>query len=493
MDGLCLSEAGVQSGDVIVRVADHWLPIKEDATLDFIKAIEDQIDARKLRIPLGLLRSGEFHVATLETDLQSLDDGLPETSHRLIDMSVSSLKKLASFQVQDGSFVVDTQDQRQTLTTTALAGLALISADKSVVEDFSGNVQRCRDFIASKLDEMAAQTEGDNTLDPLTAACVAIFLAKSDAPLGEAEWLDRFSLVVQAMEQSQHESGGWNVDESMVLAQPAPDTANGKNDREQIERPAPDMRGIFTTNLVLLAIGALERKGLSGDNQLIENGCRWLKQQSRVAVASSLDRRTKASLSAGTVAALLALNCNRNDPDLREYFNIVMERVHDIYFAPQMGEMGLFLAALSARQMGSRDWLPFHLGIKHLEVSLQSPDGSLVRFPGVKREPMEFESRFDNEAVSTALFVMLLTMHAQRTEHWLAVDQPSEIPLRDSSGSEISDEKAWFDSEAQASQLNAANSEELKKLILGKLKERGRAVGSSEIDLQSGKPSSDDD
>jgi hypothetical protein len=271
-------------------------------------------------------------------------------------------------------------------------------------------------------------------------------------------------------------------------------TANGPEFEPESPDPTlPDIRATFTTNLVLLAIGAIERKGLSIDQVIIEKGCRWLNQQADLTVASSLDRRTKAVLNAGAVAALIALNCDRNDQRLSEYVKNMMERAHDVYTAPQLGEMGMFLTALSARQLGNRSWLPFHQAAKYLEVSLQSPDGSYVRFPGVAREPLELESAFDNDVVSSALYSMLLTMQTQRLRRMLALSTPPEMPLRDSAGRQITNSDLANAAEDQVIQLDAAGSEQLKKLILEKLKERGKDVDASELELKAGEKSSDDD
>ena len=52
-DGGPLETAQLKAGDVIIRVANDWLPIKEDPTLDLIKALEDQINAGRKEIEIG--------------------------------------------------------------------------------------------------------------------------------------------------------------------------------------------------------------------------------------------------------------------------------------------------------------------------------------------------------------------------------------------------------------------------------------------------------
>ncbi len=480
-NGLPLDSAQLKPGDVIVRVANNWLPIKEDATLDFIKAVEDQINARKYRIEIGYFRAGRFETTELNTDLESLDEGLPLPVDRFSHAAQAALQQLADLQLEDGSFTVDSGDTEGKLMATAMSGLAFLAAGNSEGQAFAQPIESCLRFLGDRIDELQTETE-PRPLDPLTAAWLGMFLAESDAPLFEDQWLERFGFVLDSLLNSQDVSGGWSVAEVV-------DDANDDDEKDNLNGRTVDVMGTFATSQVLMALGALERKELATENEAIEKGFSWLQEQSRLRIPGSIDRRVKSILSAGTAAALVVCNCDDNDVQLGELVKHALERAGDVYTAPQFGLSGFFLTALATRQSGNEAWLRFHNSIKHLAISLQRPDGRIVPYPGIKRAPLDFEERVAGEAWETAHVALVLSMQSRQLKRLLGVDTSESMVVRDSSGKVST-------ADADAGELevdpNKANAEEIKKMILEQLREQGMEVDESDLKIESAKKPKDD-
>lgn len=489
-----LATAGLQAKDVIVRVAEDWVPIKEDPTRDLIRMVETQISGDKDSIELGYLRGGDYATITLNVDKPSIDDGLPLATERGIEASTLALQRLAELQLEDGSFAADSNDDGGRIAVTSMAGLAFLAADQSAVEEFKPNVDACLKFVAEQLGDV-------DQLDPLIVAYAGMFLAESDIGLMEEEWLDKVGAISGRFFSSQHESGGWNVTENSVEASTevtkvASSDASPKgeanseinpdldSDTDKTE-PLVDVFGTFSTSQVLLAIGALERKGMRGDNAIIEKGCAYLLEQADVRVPSHVDRRTKAALSASTAAALVALNCDRSDLKLKNQLNNALERTDDMFFAPSLGLPGLFQTALASRQIGNEPWLQFHNSFKHLAIALQGTAGNFHPYPNVERELLPFEQQVDGEAWNSAHFALILSMQSQSLKKLLALEQQPGLVTRGSSG-KVAETASSGGAQVMKLDVTGANAEELKKMILDKLKEQGIEVDESKLKFQKG-------
>ena len=493
-DDLPLAAAGLETGDLIVRVAEDWMPIKEDPTRDLIRLVETQISGAKDSIELGYLRGGEYQTTSLTVGIPSIDEGLPLATERGVTASKQGLEQLAQLQLEDGSYACDSGDAGGKLAVTAMAGLAFLSADESTAENFKSNADACLEFVSSQLED------GISEMDPLIGAYVGMFLAETDVGLLEEQWLDKIGGLSGLFGSTQHESGGWHVTDNTsdpqeeTTDEDANDEVDSANtevaadeSEADSENPAVDVFGTFSTNQILLAIGALERKGMSGENDVIEKACGYLQQQAEVRIPSSVDRRTKAALSAGTAAALVALNCDRNDLALKELRVIAMERAEDMFFAPSLGLPGLVHTALSSRQLGNESWLQFHNAFKHLGIVLQDPNGGFHTYPGVERESLPFEQLVAGDAWESAHLAILLSIQSQSLTKMLALEQAPMSVARDSLGKK-SDVVSSGASGIQAMRLNAngADAEEIKKMIMDRLKEQGMDVDESKLKIQRG-------
>ncbi len=478
-----LENAGVKIGDVVLRIADNWVPIKEDPTLDLIALTERQISANKREIPIGVYRAGKYELITLETQMESIDEGLPLPTQRFTDAAESGLKYLAQQQNDDGSITGNAGSNEQ-LLNTALAGLAFISADESIDDTFQSNADRCVKFFETALAPEPLE------LDTLTASYVAIFLAESDVDLMDLDWLDRVSKLTEVFETNQHESGGWNVTE--IATDDPEEAAIVDNDQSAKTLTEPkevdesvDILGTFTTNQVLLAIGAMERKGFDGEADTIEKGVGYLHQQNRLRVPAPIDRRIKAALSAGTTAALIALNCDRNDIQLREYLKSALERSSDMYTSPTLAMPGLLHLALASRQLGNESWLQFYDATKYYCVAMSAEDGSAIEYPNIEQGLLEFESAAQGTVWRTSHLALIQSMQSKQLKRLLAIDSPPQLATRDGNGKKVSAESLQS---VQAMKIEGnPDVEELKKMIMDRLKEQGMEVDESKIKISGSK------
>ena len=489
VDGLPLASADIKAGDAIVRVAENWLPIKEDATLDFIKMVEDQIAAQKDEIELGYIRSGKYAVATLKTELESLDEDLPLAGKRFIDSSTAILEQLAALQQEDGSFSATSDDPEHQLMVTALCGLAFLSADESAKPLFADETEKVLSYLQSKLSE----AEFTRELNPLTAAYVCSFLAECELSSNKDAWYETIGVLSFAFISSQHESGGWNVTESEAASDDEPeetDTDEQKSDSTETDTaeqstpdPQPDAYAAFTTNMVLAAIGAMERAGISIENDLVESGVKFLHEQAKLRIPSTLDRRVKGLLSAGNVVALAALNLDQNDLQMREYLKIAQERAHDMFSSPALALPGMLHTSIASRQLGNESWLQQHNSTKCLLVAMHDDSGQHIPFPGVTSEPLEFELAVAGPAWNTAHVALLHSMQSQSLQRMLAIEAPENLLARDSSGKQLSKEEA-ANAKVIKLDLKGGDAEDLKRMIMEQLKARGMEVDESKMKIQ---------
>jgi len=173
-----LAAAGVVRGDVIVRVGSTWLPIKDDPSLDFIRAVESEVSARVRPIPLGVLRKGSVQELKLAHDMEPMEVGLPAASKRLDAIAQAGMRKLAELQRDDGSFGVASGDFDRKITTCSMAGLAWIAGGGADAEsEFASALKRCQSSVAAALDDDNAE------IGPWALAWAAMFLAESQGAL----------------------------------------------------------------------------------------------------------------------------------------------------------------------------------------------------------------------------------------------------------------------------------------------------------------------
>ncbi len=435
--------AGLQPGDTIVRVVDRWLPFKEDPSLDLMRLIEEQVSAGQEKIELGLLDGDEIATKTITHKLTSLDDGLPLSVSRYDRALEQALGRLSSLQQENGSFSASTGDLVATLRTSAVAGLALLgggaSADGSPFHDA---LNKCQQFIADQIDAHTEESTppiepdtgtakfvaaGKSNLDPLTVAYVLQFLAESDVPLLDAVWMKRLSSLLATISANQAASGGWMIAASNI------DDASEDESIPADEHVTVDVVGTHATNQVLLALGAIERKGVMSDNGSIANACKYLKEQATARVADgSIDRRTKAALLAGTGAAMIGINCDRNDGFLLGSMKECSVRTADLLEAPTLGLPGVVANALFARAMGNESWIGFHNATKYQWASKLDSKGAFHLRTG--SQPLSDQVEPDSEAWSTSHLCMLLAAQSDRLQRLTGQSQSPMMASRDSDG-----------------------------------------------------------
>ena len=324
----------------------------------------------------------------------------------------------------------------------------------------------------------------------MTAAYVCSFLAECELSPNRETWNEIIGVLSFAFLSSQHDSGGWNVAESATALDNATDegettsTSTESAADEQTSAPSqPDVHAAYTTNMVLAAIGAMERAGISIENDLVESGLKFLHEQAKLRIPSALDRRVKGLLAAGNVVALAALNLDQNDLQMREYLTVAQERAHDMFTSPTLALPGMLHASLASRQLGNEAWLQQHNATKCLLVALHDDTGQYTAFPGVTSDPLEFESAVAGPAWNTAHIALLHSMQSQSLKRMLAIEAPENLLARDSTGKQLSKEEA-ANSKVMKLDLKGSDAEELKRMIMEQLKARGMEVDESKIKMQ---------
>ena len=415
--------AGFKKDDVIVAVEEDWLPINDDPTLDVIEQVETRVTSAEAETLIKVYRDGEIQSLTISNLAKSLDDGLPNSVARFSDAAMAGLKQLVAMQNEDGSFGDESCSQDSKLQITAVAGLALLSADS---EDFQSAIDQTIAYVGRRLDEMSkpldageakSEKQGSETaadslvklagatmiqmpelnIEPLTAAYVAQFLAESKVSMLEKTWMGRLIGITSSLSKSQSELGGWNLSEGR-------------------ESDAVDVAATFATNQVLLGIGMLERMGVSANPETIKKACGYLSSQLTARAGSPVDRRIKAALTAGTGAALVSINCQPSDALLEQSTEDGLEWVDEMYLSPSLNLPGLLSVATLARQSGDEHWLSFHEGNKLFLTAVSDPNGQFVAYPRKNQKPLDFEVHCDDSAWQAAHFCLLLSMQSGRLE-----------------------------------------------------------------------------
>jgi hypothetical protein len=497
--------------------------------LDLIAAIEDQISAGNQQIKIGYMRDGRFETAVLQANIEGLDEGLPLATARWSDASLSCLRRLATLQNNNGSFPTADQATSSQLLAAAICGLAFLSVDEQYEVEFRQPLDRCLNFVADNTTGINLQSAAIPA--PLIAAYIGQLVAEANVDFTDERWLDVAVVVMETFTNDQHENGAWavseldhllettaesNIEVSSKMAQsdlvasaesnshaaarfqivlpPAAET--DELDDTSAERSphsadssdetgggldveTVDVIASFTTNQVLLAIGGLERIEFADDAKMIEKGCGYLLRQAKLRVPAAIDRRVKAALSAGSAAALVALNCQRNDPHLRQLLDEVLSRSHDLYTADSLSLPGLLHASIAAKQMGTASWLRFYQSVKYLLVAICEPDGRVLEYPGVERSPFPFETVVDAEVWRTAHVAMVMSLQSPSLENLLAINTSLEMTVRDSSG------RPAPTIDPNRSAANSAEAEALKKMIFDELRKQGMEIDESQLKVQS--------
>ena len=433
------AKAGFKKDDVIVGVEDKWMPIKDDPTLDVLAQLETRVTSAETKSTLKVYRDGELVELTIENVADPLDDGLPNEVIRFTTLAKQGVNHLSTLQNSDGSFGAENVSLDSKLQITAMAGLALLSVED---KQYQPAIDNCKQFIAAQLDQMAStpkELESDDEnksteesqpskmvqmttmqmptleIEPLTAAYIAQFLSESNVSMMDQNWMGRLIGIVGALNQTQSESGGWNV-------------------ADDFEDGSVDIAGTFTSNQCLLAIGMLERMGVSSNSESIKKACEFLKTQLIARAGSSVDRRIKAGLTAGTGAALFAINCDPSDTILEQTITDGLELVREMHMSPSLNLPGLLSVATLARQAGDGKWVQFHEEAKLYLSAAASPDGQFFTTPGSNRKALEFEIHSDDPAWQAAHYCLLLSMQSSQLKSLTAQKKSPMMVARNSAG-----------------------------------------------------------
>lgn len=180
--GSLLEKAGLKAGDVIVKVADDFLPNKENPSWDLLKRMEASLSAGKTNIVLGVWRKNKVLDLTVDIDTSELPPIIPggtQACERYRSAARKGLAFLAGLQKEDGSFPVNRVTPDSELAVTSLAGLAfLASASIDESNPYEDNVKKCVDFIKSRF-------EGTISSDPIKMNDV--FIAGDDVKIEELD------------------------------------------------------------------------------------------------------------------------------------------------------------------------------------------------------------------------------------------------------------------------------------------------------------------
>jgi hypothetical protein len=392
--GAPLARAGVRAGDVLVRVADDFLPNKENPALDLLARIERAHTAGKNQIELGYLRAGRLEHATLELDPEAvppLDPGSLEGQARYTRVANSAMKSLAGLQRENGSFPAARAEPDAELAVSALAGLAL-QAGRTLPDAITWEpaLAKARTFVAGAL---AAPPSS-----PVALAFATLFLAElAHAEPTDAELNAALADATQKLASAQREDGHWE------LAGGDTNAELGFNERT------------LATELCVQALGAAERAGATVDNALFERAFALLKKSTSGGKVGfrpepGFDRRSEAARLAGILAAMRSAGCDLTDPYLDKLFAYYTAQAKEIGFAPLDESLPLFWSALVARQKGLPQWMVFNYENQVLLLSLQAADGSFTSLPKPARKSLPVLDDCLGAAWHTAIFSLILAL-----------------------------------------------------------------------------------
>ncbi|MEW6744299.1 MAG: hypothetical protein AB1486_16215 [Planctomycetota bacterium] len=389
--GSPLAAIGIESGDVLIRVLEDYLPAKEDPVPDLLKRIEAAYTAGKTSIALGYLRDGASRSATLILDperLPPLNQGDLAHNARFSLAATKGLEFLRGLQQEDGSLPAPHATPNSTLAVTAIGGLAFLSGQMLPSPDaWTERASKALEFVKSSVTP--------DGVDHLGASFATLFLAEAIhknqdisamAPLGQA---------VGKIIGGQQEDGGWRLGSS--------DSELGYSERT------------LATHFCLLALGAAERAGLQLDNTIFEKACAYLKKHTNNGSVGfvpepGFDRRSEAGRLTGILAALRCASCDFTDLYMQKLLKYSSGYSLDLPYAPLPEWISLFSEALLARQMGFLQWNLFTQQQQVLLLSLQKLDGSFTALPKSKRVKLPFFDDCDGPAWRTAVYTLVFLL-----------------------------------------------------------------------------------
>ena len=171
--GSPLAKIGLTAGDVIVRVGEHWMPVKDDPTSDLIERVEGASSAGLGRVKLAYLRGGKRAEADLAFEVPAVVVGLPGPSARFAHASAAALAWLALAQRPDGGFdTADTSPSAQ-VAVAAMAGLCFAASPDRA---HATAAARCVKYVAGRV----------GSSDHLGAAYASLLLAEATDAKAEA-------------------------------------------------------------------------------------------------------------------------------------------------------------------------------------------------------------------------------------------------------------------------------------------------------------------
>ena len=115
---------------------------------------------------------------------------------------------------------------------------------------------------------------------------------------------------------------------------------------------------------------------------------------------------------------------------------------------------------------------------------MAAQDGSTIDYPNIEQELLEFENAANGTVWRTAHLVLIQSMQSQQLKRVLAIDSPPQLVIRDGVG-----KKAALGPDGRRSQAGVqvmkidgnASAEELKQMIMERLKEQGMEVDEAKI------------
>jgi hypothetical protein len=419
--GAPLSEAGLEVGDVVIRVMEDYLPIKEDPSLDFLARLESAFSAGKNVIALEVLRRGAVHETLLSFDpekLPPLGQGDFKRNERYAKAARNGLEYLKSVQEEDGSFPVKHAGADAKLAVTSVAGLAFMAAGGLEEGNAYGeNLSKCLAYMEKALDpEKSPDTK---KIGHLGGAFALQFLSEYMHQKMEMSVMTLLAMGMQKVATAQQEDGGWLLGSD--------GNEPGYNERT------------LATHLCLQALGAAERAGVLMNNEPFEKACGYLKAHTNdgnvgFVPEPDFDRRSEAGRVAGILAAMRSISCSFGEAYMQKLFKYYSGYTKEIAQAPVDESIHLLSAAILSRQKGLPQWMLFNEENQVLLLSLQKTDGSFVFLPKARRKTVPFFDDLSGPAWRTAVYSLIFLLQEDALPLLVAKADPAWTKTRDSDG-----------------------------------------------------------
>ena len=128
-EGFALALAGAQVGDVLVRVGQTFVPLKEDPRLDVLELFERQVSSGVEQVTCEVVRGEARHELAVAPDLTPLEEGLPLAVVRFDQAADQNESWLLSRQRENGGFA--DSEAPLALGIDALVALLLRAGEES--------------------------------------------------------------------------------------------------------------------------------------------------------------------------------------------------------------------------------------------------------------------------------------------------------------------------------------------------------------------------